>query len=136
MRTKLLVICFRRFVSPLWLGAALFCLAACEGTPDEPKPRVDPKTITAPFRVRVVHPTQGSGPNFLVKMYITEEERDSSLWYYVAKTDNEGVATFQPRLGDVIVDCFVPGTPAYYGTDTFTVILDDRRTHEFKLEAQ
>lgn len=136
MRTKCLLFGFHSFVLSFLLGVVVVFLTACDDSPDEPRPRVDPKTITAPFRVRVVHPTQGSGPNFLVKMYITEEERDSSLWYYVTKTDKEGVATFQPRLGDVIVDCFVPGTPAYYGTDTFTVVLDDRRIHEFRLEPQ
>ena len=93
-------------------------------------------TIKGNYSVKIIHPVQGAGPNFLARLFLQQEDQPNN-WYATAVTDKNGVATFNNvRVGEIVVDCYIPGQPAYYGADSTEILNNDVKVHNLYLKAQ
>lgn len=78
------------------------------------------------FRVKVIHPKLGSGPNYVVRLYLSPEDADVRKYEFAVLTDSHGIATFKDiRMGSVVAQCKVPGNPSYCAIEYFENVDDD-----------
>lgn len=73
-------------------------------------------------KVQVVHPTLGTGPNFLVRGYYTQEALDAGRPDVSRSTDINGdviLPGFSPGLA--FVECIIANNPNYFDRDTINV---------------
>jgi|GEM_PF-6999081 len=72
------------------------------------------------FRVKVIHPKLGSGPNYVVRLYLSPEDADVRKYEHAVLTDSQGIATFKDiRMGTVVAQCKVAGNPSYCAIEYF-----------------
>jgi hypothetical protein len=77
------------------------------------------KTGNASVRVRVVHPTLGDGPNFLVNYYENQQALIDGVPTQSQTTIDDGFTTFSKLVPtDCFVESYVAGDPRLFDRDT------------------
>jgi hypothetical protein len=92
-----------------------------------PAKRVDNEVMyfKRDFRVKVIHPKMGSGPNYVVRLYLSPEDANARRYEHAALTDSQGIATFKDiRMGTVTAQCKVAGNPSYCAIEYFENVGD------------
>lgn len=86
------------------------------------------------LNVRVIHPILGTGPNYIVRLYMSPEDSIAGLAQYSSKTGIDGIARFKNiRLGECYAECIVPGVKNYCANAYTTFIGDTNKVFDLKL---
>ena len=121
----------------LYLGLIIASLSGLVGCGDYiPVKRFENQVMyfKRDFRVKVIHPTYKSGPNYVVRLYLSPEDAEARKYEFAALTDRNGIATFKDiRMGTVIAHCKVAGNPSFCAIEYFDNLGDTTQVAELNL---